>query len=72
MNMNEKLCQLFNIDETGLPLSPKPLKIVCKAGSKKHSCLESGNKSQVTIEGCISATGYCIPPMIIYSNKQAF
>ena len=71
-DLNEKPCQLFNIDETGLPLSPKPLKMVCKTGSKNPSCLESGNKSQVTIVGCVSAAGYCIPPMIIYSRKSSF
>ena len=27
-------CQLFNVDETGMPLNPKPLKIVCGTGSK--------------------------------------
>ena len=71
-NLNEKPCQLFNIDETGLPLSPKPLKMVCKAGSKNPSCLESENKSQVTIVGCVSAAGYYIPPMIVYRRKSSF
>ena len=42
-----KPCQLFNMDETGLPLTPKPPKLVCKKGSTninaersslEHSC----------------------------------
>jgi len=70
--LNEKPCQLFNIDETGLPLSPRPLKMICQIGSKTPSCIESGNKSQVTVVGCVSAAGYSIPPMIVYSRKSSF
>ena len=65
-------CQLFNIDETGLPISPKPLKMVCCTGTKNPCCVDSGNKSQVTVVGCVSAAGYCVPPMIIYSRKSTF
>lgn len=33
----DKPCQLFNIDETGLPLDPKSLKVVSGVGTKKPS-----------------------------------
>ena len=70
-NLVQKPCQLFNIDETGLPISPKPLKMVSRTGSKHPCCIDSGSKSQITVVGCVSAAGYCIPPMIIYSRKSA-
>ena len=65
-DLHDKPCQLFNVDETGMPLNPKPLKIVCGTGSKNPG---SGNKSQITIVGCVNAAGYCIPPMVIYGRK---
>lgn len=33
-DLNDKPCQLFNMDKTGMPLNPKPLKMVCSTGSK--------------------------------------
>ena len=29
----------------------------------------AGNKAQISVVGCVSAAGYCIPPMIIYGRK---
>jgi len=55
-----------------MPLSPKPLRMICLTGSKTPSGIESGNKSQVTVVGCVSAARYSIPPMIVYSRKSSF
>jgi len=33
-DLHDKPCQLFNVDETGMPLNSKPLKMVCGTGSK--------------------------------------
>ena len=68
----QKPCHLFNIDETGLPISPKPLKMVCRKGSKNPCCIDSGVKSQITVVGCVSAAGYCVPPMVVYNRKSCF
>ena len=68
----QKPCHLFNIDETGLPISPKPLKMVCRKGSKNPCCIDSGDKSQITVVGCVSAAGYCVPPMVVYNRKSCF
>ena len=68
-DLHDKPCQLFNVDETGMPLNPKPLKMVCGTGSKNPVSTGSGNKSQITIVGCVNAAGYCIPPMVIYGRK---
>ena len=50
-------------------VNPKPLKMVCGTGSKNPLSTSSGNKSQITIIGCVNAAGYCIPPMVIYGRK---
>ncbi len=61
--------QIFNINETGMPLSHRPPKIVCKKGAKNPLYVSSGQKSQITIVACTNAAGYCIPPMVIWNVK---
>ena len=68
----QKPCHLFNIDKAGLPISLKPLKMVCRKGSKNPCCIDSGDKNQITVVGCVSAAGYCVPPMIVYNRKSCF
>ena len=60
--------QIFNMDESGMPLDPKAPKVVAERGSSVTT-VGSGNKSQVTIVGCCSATGLCMPPMVIWDRK---
>ena len=40
-----KPSQIFNLDETGMPLDPKPLSVVAKKGQKHPSAVGSGDKS---------------------------
>ena len=61
--------QIYNVDETGMPLDHKPPKIVTKRGQKKVRSRTSGNKSQVTVIACVSATGHAIPPFVIFDAK---
>ena len=67
--LEDKPCQIFNMDETGMPLDPKAFKCVYQLGEKNPISLSSGNKSQVTVVGCTNAAGYCIPPMVIWDRK---
>jgi hypothetical protein len=60
--------QIFNMDESGMPLDPKAPKVVAERGSSVTT-VGSGNKSQITIVGCCSATGLCMPPMVIWDRK---
>lgn len=60
--------QIFNMDESGMPLNPKAPKLVVECGSAAVA-VGSGNKSQVTIVGCVSAAGFCMPPMVIWDRK---
>ena len=62
--------QIYNVDETGIPLDHRPPKIVTKRGSKKVMCRTSGNKSQITVIGCVSATGQSLPPFVIFDTKR--
>ena len=62
--------QIYNVDETGMPLDHRPPKIVTKKGQKKVRYHTSGNKSQITVIGCVSASGHAIPPFVIFDSKS--
>ena len=49
--------QIYNDDETGMPLDLRPPKVVTEKGQKKVRYRTSGNKSQITVIGCVSAVG---------------
>ena len=66
----DKPCSIFNMDETGMPLDPKPPKVVTWRGHKNPSQVSSGVKSQNTVVGCVSAGGQCLPPMVIWDRKN--
>ena len=60
--------QIFNMDESGMPLDPKPPKVVTVRGSAACA-IGSADKSQVTVVACVSAAGFSIPPMVIWDRK---
>ena len=60
---------IFNMDETGIPLDPKPLKTIHERGEKNPMSITSGSKSQVTVVACVSAAGQTIPPIIIWKRR---
>ena len=60
---------IYNMDETGVPLELRPPKIVAQKG-KKIRYQTSGQKQQITVIGCGSATGQCLPPFVIFAAKQ--
>ena len=61
---------IFNCDETGLPLNPKCLKVVDELGCRNPSFLTGSSKAQVTVLACTNATGYAIPPFVIFNRKS--
>ena len=68
-DLQNKPCQVFNMDESGLPLDPKPHQAVCARGMKNPVAPSSGDKSQLTVVACISAGGTAMPPMVILNRK---
>ena len=49
-----KPSQIFNMDETGMPLDPNPPFVVAPVGAKHVSCMRTGGKSQITVIACCS------------------
>ena len=70
LNLNDHPECIYNMDETGMPLEPRPPKIVAKKGAKKIRYRTSGQKAQITVIGCGNAVGQAQPPFTIYAAKQ--
>ena len=69
-NLLNEPSRIYNVDETGMPLDHCPPKVVAYKGQKKVRTRTSGNKSQVTVIACVSATGQVIPPFVIFDAKM--
>ena len=61
---------IFNCDESGFPLEHKPGKIIGVQGQRDISCITSADKAQITVLSACSASGYLLPPMIIFDRKK--
>ena len=48
-NLMNSPAQIYNVDETGIPLDPKAPNIVAKTGTKKVRYQSTGRKGQITV-----------------------
>ena len=62
----QQLIRIFNCDETGFPIAPKPPKVICEAGAPNVYAHGSSSKQMITTLLCASAAGTYVRPMIIY------
>ena len=69
-NLMNNPSQIYSVDKTSMPLDHHPPKVVAVKGQKKVRSRMSGNKSQVTVIACVSATGHALPPFVIFDAKQ--
>ena len=69
-NLMDKPGQIYNVDESGMPLEHRSPRVLAKKGQRKVRYCTSGNKSQVTVVACINAIGQCLPPFIIFDAKN--
>ena len=61
--------QIFNCDETGIPLNASVSKVVVKKGAKHSRSVTSGNKSQITVLAACNAAGFVLPPFVVFDRK---
>ena len=61
---------IYNCDESGFLLEHKPSKCIGLRGQRDLTCITSGNKTQLTVLSACSASGYVLPPMIIFDCKR--
>ena len=69
-DLMDKPAQIYNCDESGMPLEHKLPKTISLKGTKKVRQVTSGNKTQITVLGCANAAGQTIPPMVVFSGKR--
>ena len=71
LNILTKPMQLFNMDETGLSIVHKPGRVVAQLGRRNVWAITSAEKGKThTILTCVSASGYALPPFMIYPRKR--
>ena len=57
-------------DETGMPLDLAPPKVIAQKGQKHTQSITTGNKTQITVFSCCSASGFFMPPMIVFDQRH--
>ena len=71
LNILTKPMQIFNTDETGLSIVHKPGKVITELGRRNVWSITSAEKGKThTILTCVSASGYALPPFMIYPRKR--
>lgn len=60
---------IWNMDETGLSMAPKPPKIIARKGTKVVHAKASNSRELITIIACGNAAGAVIPPHVIVPGK---
>ncbi len=65
-DLTDKPSQIFNTNETGLPLDPASLKVVVPSGYKRSQAVSTGDKA---VLACCDAAGYTNPPLVIFERK---
>ena len=69
-DLADKPNQIFNLDESGMPLDPCPPKVITQKGVKHSASITTGDKAQITTLACCSAAGYVIPPLVVFDRKK--
>jgi len=69
-SLMDKPGQIFNMDESGIPLDHRSPYVLTRRGTKKVRYCSSGNKGQVTVVGCINAMGQALPPFVVFDAKN--
>ena len=66
----DKPGQIYSVDESGMLLDHHPSRVLATKGQQKVRYRTSGNKSQVTVIGCIKATDAAMPPFVVWDAKS--
>ena len=65
-----KPMEIYNCVETGISVVHKPCKVVAEMGRHKVYAVTSAEKGKTHHLTCVSASGYVLPPMMIFPRKQ--
>ena len=62
--------QIYNVDESGIPIDPKAPNVVTKTGTKKVRYRSTGRKGKITVVACASDAGQVLPPTVSFDAKK--
>lgn len=69
-DLPNKPSQIFNCDESGFPLLPEAVgKLIAVKGQKHFWVNSTGDKAQITVLACASASGYLLPPWLYTTGR---
>jgi len=68
-DLTNKPAQIYNVDESGMPLDHRPLNVVAKSGQRKVHYRVAGKKEHITVLGCVNTIGQSLLPMVIFEGK---
>ena len=65
---------IYNCDETGFPLAPKPWKVLVNIRNIKHNYQAgfANTKAQITVLLCLRASVHYTNPLVIYPGVQPY
>ena len=66
--LDAKPGQIFNIDESAMPLDSKSPKVAFEKRYCDVSCLTNGDKALITTVACVSAAGFSLPPIVMWDR----
>ena len=71
LNLTSKPHCIFNVDESGFPISGRPTHVITKRGMKSPQAIIGGSgRENITVQVCVSAKGKLLPPYVIYTGKR--
>ncbi len=72
LNLIAKPMQVYNCDETGVSIVHKPGKVIAELGRRNVYAVTSAERGKThTVLSCVSASGYTLPPMMVYPRKKS-
>ncbi|CAG4994976.1 unnamed protein product [Parnassius apollo] len=70
-NLRGKPECVYNVDETGMPLSNRPPNIIAQKGAKDVVSMTSVERGEnVTVLACMNAAGQYIPPFVLFKGVR--
>ena len=70
LNLISKPMQIYNCDESGVTVVFKPNKVVAELGKRNVYAISAAEKGKThTILSCVSASGFVLPPLMVYPRK---
>ena len=69
LDLMQKPHHIWNMDETSVPLTHKPTRVITASVAKNTPARVGNNRENLTVLPCINAAGTAIPPMVIAKGK---